>query len=53
MLRGMPLRGFTTDPLEGTQFLIEELRAACEVAETAILHAMAHTYSPRAVTCRC
>jgi len=39
-----------TDPLEGTQFSIEELRAACEEAEAANLYAMAHAYSPRAVT---
>jgi len=39
-----------TDPLEGTQFSIEELRAACEEAEAANLYVMAHAYSPRAVT---
>jgi imidazolonepropionase-like amidohydrolase len=39
-----------TDPLEGTQFSIDELRAACEEAEAANLYAMAHAYSPRAVT---
>jgi len=39
-----------TDPLEGTQFSMEELRAACEEAEAANLYAMAHAYSPRAVT---
>ena len=39
-----------TDPLEGTQFSIGELRAACEEAEAANLYAMAHAYSPRAVT---
>ncbi|MCW5642398.1 MAG: amidohydrolase family protein [Rhodoferax sp.] len=39
-----------TDPLEGTQFSIEELRAACEEAEAANLYTMAHAYSPRAVT---
>lgn len=39
-----------TDPLEGTQFSIEELRAAVEEAEAANLYAMAHAYSPRAVT---
>jgi imidazolonepropionase-like amidohydrolase len=38
------------DPLEGTQFSVEELRAACEEAEAANLYAMAHAYSPRAVT---
>ncbi len=39
-----------TDPLEGTQFSVEELCAACEEAEAANLYAMAHAYSPRAVT---
>lgn len=39
-----------TDPLEGTQFSEEELRAACEEAAAANLYAMAHAYSPRAVT---
>ena len=39
-----------TDPIDGTQFSLEELRAACEEAEAANLYAMAHAYSPRAVT---
>ena len=39
-----------TDPLEGTQFSLEELRAAVEEAEAANLYAMAHAYSPRAIT---
>ena len=39
-----------SDPLEGTQFSVEELRAACEVASAANLYAMAHAYSPLAVT---
>jgi imidazolonepropionase-like amidohydrolase len=39
-----------SDPLEGTQFSVQELRAACEEAEAANLYAMAHAYSPRAVT---
>ena len=38
------------DPLEGTQFSIDELRAACEEAEAANLYTMAHAYSPRAIT---
>lgn len=38
-----------SDPLEGTQFSMEELRAACEEAEAANLYAMAHAYSPRAI----
>lgn len=39
-----------SDPLEGTQFSLEELKAACEEAAAANLYAMAHAYSPRAVT---
>jgi imidazolonepropionase-like amidohydrolase len=39
-----------TDPLEGTQFSMEEMRAAVEEAEAANLYAMAHAYSPRAIT---
>ncbi len=39
-----------TDPLEGTQFSLEELRAAVEEAEAANLYAMAHAYSPRAIS---
>ena len=39
-----------SDPLEGTQFSVDELRAACEEAEAANLYALAHAYSPRAVT---
>ena len=39
-----------TDPLEGTQFSLEELRAAVEEADAANLYAMAHAYSPRAIT---
>jgi imidazolonepropionase-like amidohydrolase len=39
-----------TDPLEGTQFSLEELRAAVEEAEAANLYALAHAYSPRAVS---
>jgi imidazolonepropionase-like amidohydrolase len=39
-----------TDPLEGTQFSLDELKAACEEAEAANLYTMAHAYSPRAVT---
>ena len=36
-----------SDPLEGTQFSVEELRAACEEAEAADLYALALAYSPR------
>jgi imidazolonepropionase-like amidohydrolase len=39
-----------SDPLEGTQFSLDELRAAVEEAEAANLYAMAHAYSPRAIT---
>ena len=39
-----------SDPLEGTQFSVDELRAAVEEAEAANLYALAHAYSPRAVT---
>ena len=39
-----------TDPIDGTQFSIDELRAAVEEAEAANLYAAAHAYSPRAVT---
>lgn len=39
-----------TDPIDGTQFSVEELRAAVEEAEAANLYTLAHAYSPRAVT---
>ncbi len=39
-----------TDPIDGTQYSMEELRAAVEEAEAANLYALAHAYSPRAVT---
>jgi imidazolonepropionase-like amidohydrolase len=39
-----------TDPIDGTQFSVEELRAAVEEAEAANLYALAHAYSPRAIT---
>jgi imidazolonepropionase-like amidohydrolase len=38
------------DPIDGTQFALDELRAAVEEAEAANLYALAHAYSPRAVT---
>lgn len=38
-----------TDPIEGTQYSMEELRAACEEAEAAGTYVMAHAYSPRAI----
>ena len=37
-----------TDPIDGTQYSLEELRAICEEAEAANIYAMAHAYSPRA-----
>jgi imidazolonepropionase-like amidohydrolase len=39
-----------TDPIDGTQFSVDELRAAVEEAEAANLYTLAHAYSPRAVT---
>lgn len=39
-----------TDPIDGTQFSRAELQAICEEAEAANLYAMAHAYSPRAIT---
>jgi imidazolonepropionase-like amidohydrolase len=39
-----------SDPLEGTQYAEDELRAICEEADAANLYAMAHAYSPRAIT---
>ncbi|MEN9417173.1 MAG: hypothetical protein RI988_793 [Pseudomonadota bacterium] len=39
-----------SDPIDGTQFSVEELRAAVEEAEAANLYALAHAYSPRAVS---
>ena len=39
-----------TDPIDGTQYSPDELRAAVEEAEAANLYALAHAYSPRAVT---
>lgn len=38
-----------TDPIDGTQFSEEELRAICEEAQAANTYAMAHAYSPRAI----
>jgi len=39
-----------TDPIDGTQYSIDELRAIVEEAQAANLYVMAHAYSPRAVT---
>jgi imidazolonepropionase-like amidohydrolase len=38
-----------TDPIEGTQYSNEELRAICEEAEAANTYVMAHAYSPRSI----
>jgi len=38
-----------TDPIEGSQYSIEELRAICEEAEAANTYVMAHAYSPRSI----
>ena len=37
------------DPIEGSQYSIEELRAICEEAENAGKYVMAHAYSPRSI----
>lgn len=39
-----------SDPIDGTQFSIDELQAAVQEAEAANLYVLAHAYSPRAVT---
>ncbi len=38
-----------TDPIDGTQYSLDELRAICEEAEAANTYAMAHAYSPRSI----
>lgn len=38
-----------TDPIDGTQYSLEELRAICEEAEAANTYVMAHAYSPRSI----
>lgn len=38
-----------TDPIDGTQYSMAELRAICEEAEAANLYVMAHAYSPRSI----
>ncbi|HVL57890.1 MAG TPA: amidohydrolase family protein [Burkholderiaceae bacterium] len=38
-----------TDPIDGTQYSLEELRAVCEEAEAANTYVMAHAYSPRSI----
>ncbi len=39
-----------TDPIDGTQYSLEELRAACDEANAANTYVMAHAYSPRSIT---
>lgn len=39
-----------TDPIDGTQYSMDELRAICEEAQAANLYTMAHAYSPHAIT---
>jgi imidazolonepropionase-like amidohydrolase len=39
-----------TDPIDGTQYSMEELSAICEEAAAANLYAIAHAYSPRAIS---
>ncbi|HYF61153.1 MAG TPA: amidohydrolase family protein [Burkholderiaceae bacterium] len=38
-----------TDPIDGTQYSVDELRAIVEEAEAANTYVMAHAYSPRAI----
>lgn len=37
------------DPIEGTQYSVEEMRAICEEADNAGKYVMAHAYSPRSI----
>lgn len=39
-----------TDPIDGTQYSLDELTAACEEARAANTYVMAHAYSPRSIT---
>jgi len=39
-----------TDPIDGTQYSLEELTAACEEANAANTYVMAHAYSPNSIT---
>lgn len=39
-----------TDPIDGTQYSLEELRAICEEAAAANTYVMAHAYSPASIT---
>jgi imidazolonepropionase-like amidohydrolase len=38
-----------TDPIDGTQYSLDELRAICEEAEAANTYVMAHAYSPKSI----
>ncbi|HEY5637305.1 MAG TPA: amidohydrolase family protein [Burkholderiales bacterium] len=38
-----------TDPIDGTQYSLDELRAICEEATAANTYVMAHAYSPRSI----
>lgn len=39
-----------TDPIDGTQYSLDELTAACEEASAANTYVMAHAYSPQSIT---
>jgi imidazolonepropionase-like amidohydrolase len=39
-----------TDPIDGTQYSLEELTAACDEARAANTYVMAHAYSPQSIT---
>lgn len=39
-----------TDPIDGTQYSLEEITAACEEARAANTYVMAHAYSPQSIT---
>jgi imidazolonepropionase-like amidohydrolase len=39
-----------TDPIDGTQYSLDELTAACEEAGAANTYVMAHAYSPQSIT---
>ena len=39
-----------TDPIDGTQYSLEEMRAICEEAAAAGTYVMAHAYSPASIT---
>ncbi len=39
-----------TDPIDGTQYSLDEITATCEEAYAANTYVMAHAYSPRSIT---